>query len=167
MLTDVTDLRALGPEDWKLWRGLRLAALAEAPQAFGSRLADWQGEGDREERWRERLGIAGSHNVVAVLDGEPVGMASGVPADDESVELISMWVAPSARGRGVGDALVREVEQWARESGARVLRLDVAEDNAAAQALYERRGFVLTGELGDLMADGVRRERVMAKALRV
>jgi ribosomal protein S18 acetylase RimI-like enzyme len=165
-VTDVTDLRTLGPEDWKLWRSLRLAALAEAPHAFGSRLADWQGEGDREERWRERLGIAGSHNVVAVLDGEPVGMASGVPADDESVELISMWVAPSARGRGVGDALVREVERWARESGARVLRLDVAEDNAAAQALYERRGFALTGELGDLMADGVRRERVMAKALR-
>ena len=166
MLTDVTDLRTLGPEDWKLWRGLRLAALAEAPQAFGSRLVDWQGEGDREERWRERLGIPGSRNVVAVLDGEPVGMASGVPADDDSVELISMWVAPSARGRGVGDALVREVERWARESGARVLRLDVAEDNAAAQALYERRGFTLTGELGELMADGERRERVMAKALR-
>ncbi|HSJ22063.1 MAG TPA: GNAT family N-acetyltransferase [Nocardioidaceae bacterium] len=162
----MTDLRTLGPEDWKLWRGLRLAALAEAPQAFGSRLVDWQGEGDREERWRERLGIPGSRNVVAVLDGEPVGMASGVPADDDSVELISMWVAPSARGRGVGDALVREVERWARESGARVLRLDVAEDNAAAQALYERRGFTLTGELGELMADGVRRERVMAKALR-
>jgi ribosomal protein S18 acetylase RimI-like enzyme len=167
MLTGVTDLRTLGPEDWKLWRGLRLAALAEAPHAFGSRLADWQGEGDREERWRERLGIAGSHNVVAVLDGEPVGMATGVPGSDDSAELISMWVAPSARGRGVGDALVHEVERWARESGARVLRLDVAEDNAAAQALYERHGFALTGELGELMADGVRRERVMAKELLV
>jgi ribosomal protein S18 acetylase RimI-like enzyme len=165
MLSDVTDLRTLGPEDWRLWRGLRLAALAEAPGAFGSRLADWQGDGDREERWRARLGVAGSHNVVAVLDGEPVGMASGVPGHGDSVELISMWVAPSARGRGVADALVREVERWARESGARVVRLDVAEDNAAARALYERHGFALTGELGDLMADGVRRERVMAKEL--
>jgi ribosomal protein S18 acetylase RimI-like enzyme len=165
MLTDMTDLRTLGPEDWTLWRGLRLAALAEAPDAFGSRLSDWQGEGDLEERWRRRLGITGSHNVVALLDGEPVGMVSGVPGADDSAELISMWVAPSARGRGVGDALVHEVERWARESGARVLRLDVAEDNAPAQALYERHGFVLTGELGDLMADGVRRERVMAKEL--
>jgi ribosomal protein S18 acetylase RimI-like enzyme len=165
MLTGVTELRLLGSDDWQLWRRLRLAALAEAPRAFGSRLADWQGENDREERWRARLDIAESHNLVAVLDGEPVGMASGLPGSDGTVELISMWVAPSARGRGVADALVREVERWARASGARVLRLDVAEDNAAAQAVYARHGFALTGELGDLMADGIRHEWVMAKAL--
>jgi ribosomal protein S18 acetylase RimI-like enzyme len=166
MLALVTDLRVLGPEDWRLWRDLRLCALAEAPHAFGSRLADWQREGDREERWRARLSLAGSHNVVALLDSEPVGMASGVPVSDGVAELISMWVSPSGRGRGVGDALVHEVERWAVRTGARVLRLDVAEDNAAAQALYERHGFVFTGERGDLMADGVRREWVMAKGLR-
>jgi ribosomal protein S18 acetylase RimI-like enzyme len=165
MLTGVTDLRVLGPEDWRAWRDLRLCALAEAPHAFGSRLADWQGEGDREERWRARLGVAGSHNVVALLDSSPVGMASGVPASEGVAELISMWVSPIGRGRGVGDALVRAVEQWATGTGARVLRLDVAEDNAAAQALYERHGFAFTGEQGDLMADGVRREWVMAKGL--
>ncbi|HEY0700829.1 MAG TPA: glycosyltransferase, partial [Micromonospora sp.] len=50
-------LRALDPEDWRLWRVARLAALAEAPYAFGSQLADWQGPGDREERWRSRLSL--------------------------------------------------------------------------------------------------------------
>jgi ribosomal protein S18 acetylase RimI-like enzyme len=165
MLAGVTELRLLGPDDWRLWRRLRQAALAQAPRAFGSRLADWQGEGDREERWRARLDLAGSHNLVAVLDGEPVGMASGLRGSDGTVELISMWVAPSARGRGVADALVREVERWARASGARVLRLDVAEDNLDAQAVYARHGFAFTGELGDLMADGIRHEWVMAKVL--
>ena len=63
------ELRVLTPDDWRTWRRLRLAALAEAPYAFGSRLADWQGDGDREERWRARLGIPGSFNVVAVLGG--------------------------------------------------------------------------------------------------
>ena len=67
------ELRVLTPDDWRAWRRLRLAALAEAPYAFGSRLADWQGDGDREERWRARLGIPGSFNVIAVLDGEPAG----------------------------------------------------------------------------------------------
>ena len=103
------ELRVLTPDDWRAWRQLRLAALAEAPYAFSSRLADWQGDGDREERWRARLEIAGSYNVVAVLDGEPAGMASGVPAGEGVAELISMWVSPAARGHGVGDHLVQAV----------------------------------------------------------
>lgn len=165
MLAFVVELRTLTPDDWPVWRALRLAALAEAPSAFGSRLADWQGEGDREERWRARLGLPGSHDVVAVLDGDPVGMAGGVPTDDGAVvEVISMWVAPQARGRGIGGALLVEIERWARCRGARQLRLDVAEDNAMAASFYRRHGLELTGEQGDPMADGVR-EWVMAKDL--
>ncbi|KAB1162323.1 N-acetyltransferase family protein [Micromonospora sp. DT46] len=160
------ETRVLTEGDWKTWRDLRLAALAEAPYAFGSQLADWQGDGDREERWRGRLAIPGSYNVVATLDGHPVGMASGVPTDqDRVVELISMYVAPVGRGQSVGDLLVRAVEQWARLVGARTLRLAVAEGNRNAWALYRRNGFRDTGELGDLMPDGLRREHIMAKGL--
>ncbi|HEX6499910.1 MAG TPA: GNAT family N-acetyltransferase [Micromonosporaceae bacterium] len=158
-------LRTLAADDWLIWRQLRLAALSEAPYAFSSRLADWQGDGDREERWRARLAIPGSYNAIALLDGEPVGMASGVPGDDGVAELISMWVAPAARGRGVGDALIDAVAQWARRRGSRTLRLAVRSDNAAARVLYERNGFRYTGELGDLMPDAVRHELVMAKPL--
>ena len=163
----VIELRVLTPDDWPAWRELRLAALAEAPQAFGSRLADWQGNGDREQRWRDRLGIPGSYNVVAVLDGRPAGMASGVPAEDSggAAELISMWVSPAARGRGLADRLVQAVEDWARQAGAGVLKLAVTEGNDSAIALYRRCGFADTGELGDLMPDGVRREHIMAKTL--
>jgi ribosomal protein S18 acetylase RimI-like enzyme len=160
----VTEIRVLVPDDWKTWRELRLIALEEAAYAFGSRLADWQGDGDREERWRARLEIPGQH-LVAMLDGRPVGIASGVPTDDAGVaELISMWVHPTARGKGVGDELIRAVERWARATGAAVLRLTVMDGNAAAAALYERNGFRYTGELGDVLADG-RRELVMFKPL--
>ena len=160
------EIRVLSADDWPLWRELRLAALAEAPYAFGSALADWQGDGDREERWRERLSWPGSHNVVALLDGEPAGMGSGAPGAEPTVaEVLSMWVAPRARGRGVGDAVLAHVEAWARSTGFTHLRLDVAPDNPAATALYERNGFALTDEQGDLMPDGLRRERVMAKPL--
>lgn len=160
------EILVLTPDDWATWRHLRLAALSEAPYAFGSQLADWACDGDAEERWRGRLGIPESHNVVAMLDDHGVGMASGVPTSHVGiVALISMWVAPGARGRGVGDVLVRDIERWARTIGARVLRLSVAEDNAQAAALYQRHGFQYTGELGDTMADGVHRERVMEKAV--
>ncbi|WP_444950439.1 GNAT family N-acetyltransferase [Micromonospora ureilytica] len=160
------EIRVLTPDDWPTWRELRLAALTEAPGAFGSRLADWQGDGDREQRWRDRLSIPGSHNLVAVLDGRPVGMASGVPTADPLVmDLISMWVHPDARGRGVGDRLVNEVAHWAREHGADRLRLSVMPQNARAKALYHRAGFALTDELGDLLPDGGSREQVMLRPL--
>ncbi|MFD3456390.1 GNAT family N-acetyltransferase [Streptomyces sp. NPDC058691] len=159
----MTELRMLTPGDWRLWRGLRLAALADAPYAFGSRLADWQGAGDREERWRDRLALPGSH-LVALLDGVPSGMASGVPGEHPgTAELISMWVARDARGHGVGDLLIRAVETWAAGTGAAVLTLAVADGNEQAAALYRRNGFEDSGESG-LMPDG-RPERLMAKRL--
>lgn len=157
------EIRVLTPDDWPTWRDLRLAALAEAPEAFGSRLADWQGDGDREQRWRDRLSIPGSRNLVAVLDGRPVGMSSGVPTEDPlALELISMWVHPDARGRGVADRLVDEVAQWAREVGGDRLRLGVMPDNARAKALYRRTGFQMIDETGTLTPDG---EQLMLRPL--
>lgn len=162
------ELRTVKSDEWPLWRELRLAALAEAPYAFGSTLAQWQGSGDREERWRARLSIPGAYDLVALLDGRPVGMVSGVPGERAgTVELISMWVSPTARGRGVGDRLIEAVERWGTEHGATTLRLSVMPGNHQATALYERHGFTDTGEPGDPLPDGVSRERVMAKSLAV
>lgn len=160
------ELKVLTPDDWPLWRELRLAALADAPHAFGSRLADWQGEGDREERWRDRLSLPGSYNLVVFVDGRPCGMASGVPGElPDTAKLISMWVAGEARGRGVADRLMRAVEEWAvGTAGAASLHLAVAEGNAPATALYTRNGFADAGVSGEVMPDG-RPERVMAKRL--
>ncbi|MFE6865042.1 GNAT family N-acetyltransferase [Kitasatospora sp. NPDC057692] len=159
------ELRELTADDWPLWRGLRLAALAEAPYAFGSTLAAWQGEGDREERWRSRLEIPGALDLVAFVDGEPAAMATGVPEGGQA-ELISMWVGPAARGRGVGALLIDAIARWAARQGFPALRLAVMPHNAHAIALYERAGFTDTGEPGDLLPDGVSREIVMAKPLR-
>ena len=163
----MAELRILESDDWPIWRELRQAALAEAPYAFGSTLAQWQGAGDREDRWRARLEIPGAHNVVVVVDGVPAGMASGIPAEhtEDSVELISMWVSPEARGRGAGDSLIREVERWAAAQGAKTLSLSVMPDNSRAAALYERHGFTDTGVPGELLPDGKGREQVMAKDL--
>ena len=131
------ELRTLEADDWPLWRELRLAALAEAPYAFGSTLAQWQGSGDQEERWRARLSIPGAHDLLALLDGLPVGMASGVPGEGaENVELISMWVNPTARGKGVGDYLIQAVERWAVERGATTLWFSICSSHPKITALY-------------------------------
>ncbi|WP_431782112.1 GNAT family N-acetyltransferase [Streptomyces chumphonensis] len=164
-------IQALTPDEWPLWRELRLRALEEAPYAFGSTLAEWTGDGDREARWRARLNVPGSRSFLAVfdrldgLDGQYVGMAGGLPgATDNVVELVSCWVAPEARGRGVGDALLLAVEDFARASGAATLELAVYQDNAPAIALYGRNGLVDTGLRGDVAPDG-HRELVLRKRL--
>jgi len=150
------ELVTLSSEDWSLWRDLRLRALAEAPYAFGSTLVAW--ENAPEERWRERLDLPDALNVIAKIDDEAVGMATGASFDG-TLELISMWVAPEARGRGVGDALIVRISRWARERGATELRLAVVAHNANAVRLYLRHGFVDVGPSDEVG------ERAMSKPL--
>ena len=61
-----------------------------------------------------------------------------------------MWVAPEIRRTGVAAALVELVIEWARTNGVSRLLLDVADENAPAIALYDRKGFKLNGEVGAL-----------------
>jgi GNAT superfamily N-acetyltransferase len=142
-LGEVT-IRVLTADDWREWRTLRRAALGDSPGAFGSKLADWSGAGDFEHRWRERL-AGPSYNLVAALADRPAGMASGILAGRREAELISMWVAPFARGHGVGAALIDAIADWARATGRKSLQLRVVQGNHPATRLYERRGFVDRG----------------------
>ncbi|MFF2393279.1 LLM class flavin-dependent oxidoreductase [Nocardia sp. NPDC058114] len=144
----MTVIRRVWPNDWQLWRSLRLAALADSPDAFDSRLADWQGDGDNEQRWRNRLRSVEA-NFVAVTASETVGMISGVHgADAREIELISLWVAPSARGLGLGTDLIRAVMDWAAtDPSAERVVLRVHKRNVRAQELYRRNGFRLVGSV--------------------
>lgn len=132
-------IRQVVAEDWQAWRQLRLDALRDAPGAFTTKLAEWQGEGDTEPRWRDRLSAV-AFNVIADLDGKPAGMVSAIQNGDD-VELISMWVVPFARGRGVGDALVDAVLGWEAIEPTGRVGLCVMEGNDHAAALYRRHGF--------------------------
>jgi ribosomal protein S18 acetylase RimI-like enzyme len=137
-------LRRLDEADWETFRALRRRALGDAPGAFSSTLADWSGAGDTEARWPSRL-AAVPLNLAAELDGAPAGMVGATHPTAGEVDLISMWVAPEARGRGVGDALIDAVVAWARSQGADRVGLDVRDGNAPAIRLYERHGFADTG----------------------
>lgn len=151
-------IKKLVSEDWRAWRAIRIEALRESPHAFSTALADWQGEGDSERRWRHRLDSV-PFNVVAHVDGVVAGMVSGTsPSPDGEVLLISMYVAPFARGSGVGDALVNAVKEWAVSQRADRVALAVMEANAPAIALYRRNGFIDSGA-------GMPGQRVMVVAL--
>jgi GNAT superfamily N-acetyltransferase len=135
-------------DDWQAWRALRLAALLDAPHAFGSRYEEWV-QADAT-RWRKRL--SHGRNWMASLDA-PCGMVSAMPAP-QVVNLIGLWVAPTTRRRGLADALVAVVIQWARDTGVTRVELEVKRGNHDALRAYARRGFQLTrgDEQQDVMA---------------
>lgn len=163
--SDGIEVRRVTADEWMLWRAARLEALRESPAAFGSQLTDWIEA--PESRWRERLSVPGAHDLLAIDGEHVVGMITGMPvADDPSrTELISMWVAPSARGTGLAADLIDRIVDWATEAGASVLDLSVMPDNPSAHRAYERAGFTPLDEPGDLLPDG-RLEIRMRRTLR-
>jgi len=157
-------VRRLGPDAWQTWRDVRLAALADAPHAFASSLAKEQGYD--EAGWRDWMHP--DRGLKAVLDTQtgPVGLVGAwLPENRNAVELYSMWVQPSWRGRGLGDVLVSEVLDWAREHDHKQVELWVVDGNRIAERLYQRHGFRLTGESQPHPSDADVCERAMARDL--
>jgi GNAT superfamily N-acetyltransferase len=156
--------------DWQAWRDIRLLALRAAPDAFSSTYAEQVSLG--EAYWRQRVSGGGLFLAwipeVSPLEAntfEPAGMAGGYQAVPGTVELISMFVRPQARGRCVGEALIDVVIGWARERDATSVHLWVTETNKHARRLYERCGFTATAERQPLPSNPALGELGMTRPL--
>lgn len=140
-------------DDWATWRDLRLRALLDTPTAFGS---TYEREAVfTEDDWRDRAGgpadavalgdgTAGP-SVLAFVDGVAVGMGGGFRDLPGWLHVVAMWTDPSWRGHGAGSAVLEHLKAWSAAAGLRV-HLDVETTNLGARRLYERAGFVATGE---------------------
>ena len=91
--------------------------------------------------WNELAESDTRHYVVALLDGEVVGYAGLATFGDEA-HVLTIGVTRAVQRGGVGTALLRDLLAAA---GPRRVLLDVRVDNATAQRLYERHGFVPIG----------------------
>jgi GNAT superfamily N-acetyltransferase len=133
-------------DDWRALRDIRLTALQDAPDAFWSTYEQQAAFGEAD--WRRRIARGGTFlaYLPEVGASEPAGLAGGYRERPGTVELVSMYVRPKARGRGVGEALVAAVINWAFARNARSVHLWVTETNSHARVLYERCGFSPTDE---------------------
>jgi GNAT superfamily N-acetyltransferase len=138
-MSEVT-ARRVGPHDWRIWRELRLGALAESPEIFPTELA--RAQGYDEPAWRQRLDPDSGVWIVADAEDRAVGQVGAWLPFGSVPTMVALWVRPDWRGRGVGDALVGDVLDWAGESGYRRVDLWVLESNEPARQLYRRHGFV-------------------------
>jgi ribosomal-protein-alanine N-acetyltransferase len=78
------------------------------------------------------------------FEAAPTGFILARAIGDEA-EVLTVAVAPALRRAGLGAALVKAAAETARRAGAEALFLEVAVDNTAALALYDRTGFERVG----------------------
>jgi ribosomal protein S18 acetylase RimI-like enzyme len=122
--------------------------LREEAAYFSTRYEDAVREPDAVWRAWTAEAAEGVDKVLFVAeDGDALlGVVGGFRRLDPSeVQLVSLWVDPGARGRGVARSLIRAVAAWARDRAAAEVVLFVQEANAPGRALYLRAGFRPTG----------------------
>jgi ribosomal protein S18 acetylase RimI-like enzyme len=148
-------IRPVRDDEWRRWRETRLRMLRDDADFFATRYEDMVREPDAT--WREWVAEASAGDqktlFVAEEDGRWLGVVGAFArVNPLEVQLISMWVDPQARGRGVARDLIRAVARWTRERGSARVVLFVQEANQPAQQLYERAGFRPTGDRAPVSA---------------
>ena len=134
-------IRPTSAADWPALKCTRLAALLDAPTAFGASHASAAGFSDAD--WQQRATSTPQRTFFLAFDGEhPIGLAAQVVAGNGECHLIAMWVHQEYRGMAVAQGLVDAVKQCAVNNGHRRLVLDVAPENTRAAAFYRKQGFV-------------------------
>lgn len=114
-----------------------------------------------------RILVAGDFDGYALLKaGEPADAdVAAALTTRPTVELSKLYVLPAGHGAGIAVALVDAVLEQAAGLGAAAVWLGVNQQNARANAFYERVGFAVVGTkrftVGDEIHDDFTRERVL------
>lgn len=135
-----TVVRALGPADW-----LRVRAIHEEGIATGD--ATFQAEPPGWDAWD--TGHLAHSRIVGEAGGEIVGWAALSPVSARAVyggvAEVSVYVAASARGRGIGTILLRALVDESERNGVWTLQAGIFPENETSVALHERCGFRVVG----------------------
>lgn len=147
-------IRLLEPADAVAYHALRLRGLRDHPEAFTSSAEEEQ---QRPIGWSQaRLAPCAEREhdffLGAFLGPDLVGIVGLQgryrPKERHNASVVGMLVATEASGQGLGWALMQALLARARSMpGLEQLDLTVTRGNPRAQALYERCGFTVYGEL--------------------
>lgn len=122
---------------------LTRAALADLGQRYG-------GEGDETPVDPAEFEPPAGAFFVAYLDGAPVACGGWrtFAEDPDVAEVKRMYTAPEARGRGVATAVLRAIEQSARDAGRKRVWLETGTAQPEAIALYLKLGYLRIPDFG-------------------
>jgi L-amino acid N-acyltransferase YncA len=139
--TEPMRLRALEPTDWPAVRAIYEAGIATGDATFETAAPAW-------EAW-DRDHLASGRLVAESDAGEILGWAALAPVSNRcvygGVAEVSVYVADSARGRGVGRTLLAALIEQSERAGIWTLQAQIMAENEPSLALHHRAGFRRVG----------------------
>lgn len=144
----------LPPERWNEYKTLRLRALQDDPQAFGSSYA--KEVEDSDEIWQEKT----NDNLFFASDGNNlVGMMgiwqSSEDKKNKTANVFGVYVVPEFRGQGISKMLMQALlDQLKTNPDITKLKLTVNRDQLTAVKLYEGFGFEIKSLEKTMLGDG-------------
>lgn len=91
--------------------------------------------------------------LIARIGGEPAGCGALRPLDDTRVEVKRMFVRPTFRGQGLGEAILEALEKAGREAGYDTLLLETGTRQPEALALYRKAGYTEREPFGEYLGN--------------
>jgi L-amino acid N-acyltransferase YncA len=151
------EIRPMEPGDWPSVQTIYAEGIATRAATFETEPPDYESFDASHH---------GAHRLVAVDNGIVVGWVALAPTSSRpcyaGVAESSVYVAESARGRGVGRALLEAVATSAADGGIWTLHAGMFPENTASLALHERLGFRVVGRFERIaQLDGVWRDTVL------
>jgi GNAT superfamily N-acetyltransferase len=137
-------VQRVSPAAWERLREVRLRALQDSPDAYGSTYERESSMSDDE--WRAQI-TRGPWWIAAHATNDVGLVAGGRHRVTATPWVFSMWVDEGHRGTGVAEELLSAVATWATDEGATELGLDVADRAPRARRFYERMGFQPNGHV--------------------
>lgn len=153
-MVSAVEIVRLAADQWADLKRLRIVALTESPDAFGPTATEARAHtNDYWKRFAQRAAHDADFAVfVATCDRDASGLVSAHRGTDGIGHIGAMWVDLHLRGCGAGARLFDTAVVFLRDAGCASIELSVTQTNTAAIALYQSRGFVLTGESQPLRA---------------
>ena len=135
------EITKAGAEAAQRLRSVRLAALKDAPDAFGAKYEDELLFSDSQ--WQDRLKY--TYWCFVVADGVDIGLLAVDRADKDRNSdcwLSSWWISDTFRGQGVSQLMMDWVIKLSRENDWKIIGLGVWPENLRARSAYKKLGFV-------------------------
>ena len=144
------EFRQLVAEDASAYWELRLEALQNSPEAFGASYEEAIQRDNPIERVKDNFKVKGNYTFGAFEQHTLIGVVTLLQESAlkmrHRANIFAMYISPTARGKGIGKALMEmAIEQAKENQEIEKINLSVVSSNKAAKNLYIQLGFIVFG----------------------